>query len=171
MKKHPIIECLAALLITLPSLAGASECQPAGDPADIADIQARRAAFNQAIAGKDVSAIEDVLADDVVLVSGTDSDLFLGRDAQVAIWRGDFGSDDRAIYVRTPRCLRVSGIVPVALEHGAWRGERVNDPDAFAAGSYAAKWRKLDGEWRLEGELFSTESCGGGFCPEPPAGE
>lgn len=34
------------------------------------------------------------------------------------------------------------------------------------AGSYSAKWRRDDGAWRLEAEIFSTESCGGTYCPE-----
>jgi hypothetical protein len=67
-------------------------------------------------------------------------------------------------------CVRVSEAFPVALESGHWRGERQGQADAsgaksFAAGSYAAKWRRVDGTWLLEAELFSTEDCGGDFCP------
>jgi hypothetical protein len=40
-----------------------------------------------------------------------------------------------------------------------------------SAGVYAAKWRRVDGAWLLEAELFATEACGGDFCPaaEDPA--
>jgi hypothetical protein len=67
--------------------------------------------------------------------------------------------------VRTTECVRVSEAFPVALESGRWRGERDANAANFAAGAYAAKWRRVDGTWLLEAELFSTEACGGDFCP------
>ena len=57
-------------------------------------------------------------------------------------------------------------VYPVALEYGTWRGEKPDGAASFAAGSYAAKWRTVDGLWRLESEIFATEDCGGDFCPE-----
>ena len=131
---------------------------------DAAAVRSQRQAFNQAIADQDDEVIAAVLAEDVILVTGTDSDLFDDRDAQVAIWKDDFLLDDRAIYVRTTKCVRVSGVYPVALELGAWRGERIDDAASVAAGSYSAKWRKVEGQWLLEAEIFSTETCSGSFC-------
>jgi len=169
MKQHLVRILLTGLLVAAAIPSEAADCEDAGgDPADAEAIRAQRLAFNLAIAEKNADLIENILDEDVILVTGTDSDLFGDRDDQVAIWRDDFATEDRAIYVRTTGCLRVSGVAPVALETGTWRGETVSDARVFAAGSYAAKWRKVKKQWRLEAEIFSTESCGGRFCPAEP---
>ena len=129
-------------------------------------VRAARAAFNPAIADKDIDTIAALLAPDVTLVTGTDSTLFNGRDAQLSIWSEDFEAAERAIYDRATNCVSVSPIFPIAFETGSWRGVRTDDPASFAEGSYSAKWRQADGVWQLEAEIFSTERCGGSFCPE-----
>jgi ketosteroid isomerase-like protein len=123
-----------------------------------APIAERRQAFNTAIRDADLTAIEAVLAPDVVLVTGTDSDLFQGREAQLAVWRADFEkkADDRMVYVRTSKCVERSDLAPIALEHGHWRGE--GPAGTFAAGRYTAKWR-LEGEWRIEAEVFMRRAA------------
>jgi len=165
MKNLAGLSLLFVLLNPLTTLASGQDCANEGDPAAVESVRAQRQAFNQAIAGKDLSGVEQVLHQNVLLVTGTNSDVYSGLEAQVAIWRDDFTDPDRAVYVRTPRCIRVSAVVPVALEYGSWRGERPTREGEFAAGSYAAKWRKVDGNWQLESEIFATEACGGGFCP------
>lgn len=160
---------ISAFIIAVPAFAG--ECKSSGDRAAIDAVKAQRDRFNQAIAEKDLPVVEAVLKENVQLVTGTNSDLFEGRDAQLALWGDDFQSPERAIYVRTPHCIRVSNVVPVALEQGRWRGERARDGASFAAGSYAAKWRLTEGAWRIEAEIFATEACGGDFCPKESGGE
>lgn len=140
------------------------DCVGPDDPT-AAGVYAARAAFNQAIAEKNITAIRGVLAEGVLLVTGTDSTVFNGRSAQLSIWQTDFEAAERAIYERTTTCVSISPLLPIALETGTWRGARTDDANDFAAGSYAAKWRKIDGAWRLEAEIFSTEDCGGSFCP------
>lgn len=142
----------------------APACMDAESPAG-ADIRLARAAFNDAIRDKDLAAIAALLAEDVTLITGTDSTLFNGREAQLAIWREDFEADTRAIYDRTTECVSVSAVFPIAFETGSWRGVSTDDAATFAGGIYSAKWRKVDGAWQLEAEIFSTEICGGSFCP------
>jgi len=118
-------------------------------------IRARRALFNRAIAEGDVAAIGPVLARDCVMLTGTDSAVLAGRLAQVKVWRREFAAPARDIYVRTPTAFDISGVEPIAMEHGAWQatsaaGERT------AGGTYAAKWRQQAGEWVIEAELFVT---------------
>lgn len=60
-------------------------------------------------------------------------------------------------------CVRLSFIAPIAMETGAW-SEAVGD-DNFAAGSYAATWRKVDGAWALDEDLRTIEGCAGTLCP------
>ena len=159
------------MLIVLLAPAPALSCESAGDAAEIDAVHAQRAAFNAAIAAEDLETIAAVLHENVLLVTGTASEVFSGRAAQVALWQDDFAESERAVYLRTPECVRVSAEFPVALETGRWRGEWEGDPGRFAAGAYAAKWRRVDGAWLLEAELFATEACGGDFCPaaEDPA--
>lgn len=146
------------------TLAQPLECTNPDDP-NAAAVYAARAAFNQAITEEDIDAIRTVLAEDALLVTGTDSTVFDGRSAQLSIWQTDFEAAERAIYERTATCVSVSLLLPIALETGTWRGVRTDDANDFAAGTYAAKWRNIDGAWRLEAEIYSTESCGGSFCP------
>lgn len=161
-RQFGLLLLLATGLAAQVSVAG--DCQSSGDPRAVAAINAERQAFNQAIATQDLPGIERVLHTNAILVTGTDSEVFVGREAQVAIWRADFATARRALYVRTTTCVQVSATAPVAMELGRWRGQRPTAAD-FAAGSYAAKWRRVDDAWRLEAEIFVTEACGGDFCP------
>lgn len=164
MQNHTFKTLLFLALICLPPLAWSQQCEDQ-DGAAAAAIKAQRQAFNQAIIDKDIGAIENVLHEQVLLVTGTDSEVFRGAEAQLAIWSDDFTDPDRVVYTRTPQCVRVSAVAPVALETGNWRGVISTRPNDFAAGSYAAKWRNSVTGWRLESEIFATEACGGVFCP------
>lgn len=146
-------------------IAAAALCAAAGDSA-AAQIAAARDAFNRAIAEKDAEAIAGVLADRVLLVTGTDSEVVVGRAAQVDLWRTDFERPDRLVYVRTPECVSMSPLYPIAAETGAWRGAPEKGGDDHVGGIYAAKWRRVEDRWRLEAETFATMSCGGALCPD-----
>ena len=129
-------------------------------------VQEARAGFNKAILEKDIDGVAAVLADDVVLISGTDSLQFAGRNAQLELWREEFARDDRLIYDRSPACVTVSKLYPIAMEIGEWRGSRSAGDENFVGGSYSAKWRKVDDRWVIEAETFITTACGGALCPE-----
>jgi ketosteroid isomerase-like protein len=165
-RKHLVVLALSAALAP----PAANACQSAGPATAIDAVRAQRVAFNEAIARKDIEAVAAALHDNIILVTGTASEVFTGRAAQVSLWQKDFADPGRAVYVRTTDCVRVSEVFPVALETGRWRGVREGQADSsadrsFAAGVYAAKWRRVDGTWLLESEIFATESCGGAFCP------
>lgn len=158
---------LALLVSTAFSPAVAVSCDNTGTVGDteaVERIRSQRAQFNQAIAKKNIEAIRLVLAEDVTTITGTDSDLFNGREMQLALWQSEFENADRAIYVRSTECVQISPTFPIAMEYGTWRGERPAKQN-FATGSYSAKWRRVEGTWLLESEIFMTEACGGDFCP------
>lgn len=128
-------------------------------------IRQRRAGFNDAIRVGDIDGVADILADDVILVAGTHSDLFVGRAQQLEVWSDDFDSgSDRVIYRRVPHCITLSDVTEMAMEEGRWRGE--NPSGEFAAGRYTAKWRLINDSWELEAEVFMTEVCEGAFCAD-----
>lgn len=115
-----------------------------------------RAAFNQAISEKKTGPIKRLLVEDVVLVTGTDSGVISGRDAQVEVWREDFKQPSRFVYVRTPACILPSEEEPIATELGTWVGKPEKADGSEVRGDYTAKWRQVDGKWKLEAEIFTT---------------
>lgn len=108
-------------LIAQGAFAENDNCASPNEPA-AAGVLTACAAFNMAIAGKDIDTISAVLADDAVLVTGTASELFFGRDAQLALWQSDFEAGQPKVYERKSRCISMSPLLPIALETGGWRG-------------------------------------------------
>jgi ketosteroid isomerase-like protein len=119
-------------------------------------IRSNRAAFNAALARADLDAIRPILAPNAILLTGTDSALLSGRQAQLTAWKREFKSPERAIYTRTPDDVTVSSIEPIAFEHGCWKGVSASDGHELASGTYTAKWRLFDVDWRIEAELYLT---------------
>lgn len=124
--------------------------------ADDLAIRLRRAAFNAALAQKDLSAISPVLSLHTVMITGTDSAILSGRKAQLMAWKREFAAKDPTVYVRTPERIELSALEPLAMEYGQWRGCQASDNGLLAAGTYVAKWRKANGEWVIEAEIYLT---------------
>ena len=127
---------------------------PADTATDLA-IRLRRAAFNRALAERDLSAIQPILAPDAVLVAGTDSALLSGRKAQLLAWRREFAAPDPTTYTRTPDRIEPSPAGPMAMEHGHWQGVTASGT-MLAHGSYVAKWRRVGADWVIEAEIYLT---------------
>src|SRR3546814_17125786 len=66
----------------------------------------------------------DLLGRDVVMVTGSDSAVVSGRNAQIKAWRREFDSPARAVYTRKPVRVAISRVEPVALEQGHRSEER-----------------------------------------------
>jgi len=128
-------------------------------------IRTQRAAFNRALAGGNVRGIAPILADDVQLVTGADSMIVSGKAAQLALWSEDLAGPKRRFYVRKPLHIRISTVGPMALETGEWRGFQMSAKHNWASGDYVAKWRRIDGTWKIESETYMATACGGSFCP------
>jgi ketosteroid isomerase-like protein len=120
-------------------------------------IRTRRAAFNRAIEAGDAAAIGPILARDCVMVTGTDSAVIAGRNAQVKIWQREFAAKSRLVYTRLPTAITVSPVEPIALEQGEWQGADAGGI-ILASGVYTAKWREVGGQWVIEAEIFVTLS-------------
>ena len=119
-------------------------------------IRTRRAAFNCAIEAGDAAAIGPILARDCVMLTGTDSAVIAGRNAQVKVWQREFAAPNRLIYTRTPIAITMSPVEPIALEQGEWQGVEKTGGALAASGVYTAKWRELSGQWVIEAEIFVT---------------
>ncbi len=129
-------------------------------------IRDQRAAFNRAIAAADLAAIAAVLADNVQMITGSDSVHVAGKQAHLDRWAESFKDPNRLVYVRTPDRVTMSPLLPIALETGHWRGVPTASPNDWIGGDYTAKWRRIDGVWRVEVETYVTMRCGGRGCPK-----
>jgi ketosteroid isomerase-like protein len=130
------------------------------------DIRAQRAAFNRAIAAADVPAIAEVLADNVQMITGSDSVHVAGKQAHLDRWTDGFKDPNRLVYVRTTDRVTVSPLLPIALETGHWRGAAAGAAKDWIGGDYTAKWRRIEGVWRDEVETYVSMQCGGSLCPQ-----
>ena len=124
-------------------------------PVDLT-IRLRRAAFNSALAERNLDAIAPLLGQHAILVAGTDSAVIAGRKAQLLAWKHEFGAATRTIYVRTPATIVASPIEPIAFEHGHWQGVDAATGQHVTSGDYTAKWRRIAGDWVIEAELYLT---------------
>lgn len=162
-----------ALLVATTALFGtacapqpvASEKAENSESASVAEVIAARDAFNKAIAEGDIEGISSALNENVILVTGTDSDIYLGRDAQTSLWQSDLDQASRLVCKRTPNSVNSSELYQIAHEIGSWRCHALNDQTNDVTRHYAAKWRRTDGTWRLEAETYTTLQCTGTFCP------
>ena len=118
-------------------------------------IRLARATFNRALAAANLDQIRPLLTQNAVLITGTDSAVLTGRQAQLLAWKREFAAANRTVYTRTPATITLSPVEPIALEQGQWTGTR-GDGTLLASGTYAAKWRRLAAGWAIEAEIYVT---------------
>ncbi len=121
------------------------------------NIIQQRDLFNKAISNADLKSIASILSESVILVTGSNSEMFNGKQAQLDIWESGFKKGgDRDIYLRTTDCVSISDLGYMAIEYGQWKG--VRDKTTLYSGSYSAKWRfdNASQSWLLQAEIFMT---------------
>jgi len=158
LAKHAI--AAAALLGSMGST------QPPGDEQLIREARARS---NAAIAAHDAAGIARFWMPDVHIVTSTSSQAS-GREPNQQRMAQQFTNRPDTIYVRQPATVEVFAAWNVASERGEWTG-RWTEPDGALeiGGSYQAQWRKVDGQWLIQAELFVPTRCkGGAYCRQRP---
>ena len=81
-----------------------------------------------------------------------------------------FETRSDTVYVRTPGAVEVFAPWNVASERGEWIG-RWTEPDGKLeiGGTYQAQWRKIDGRWLIQAELYVPTHCQGSkYCRQRP---
>ena len=116
---------------------------------DVAAIKAARMASNKFIAEHDINGLSKFLLDDFVQVRGNSTHL-TGKDTILASWAKLFISNPKVSYVRNPTEIIISDNDSLAWETGKWIG--VNSYSK--GGNYSAMWRRWNGEWKIQAELF-----------------
>lgn len=157
-----------ALIIVMagpPSVAA----QAPAEPLTAAAVRAARERSNTAIAKRDTAALEAMASPSYHSVSSRNAHTN-GRDQVRTQWRNQFTAHSDVSYVRTPTAVRVFAPWQMAEENGTWVGRWAeSDGQVEIRGTYTAKWRRLDGTWLLEAEVFTPRSCtGSAYCNTPP---
>lgn len=136
---------------------------------DVAAIRAARADSNAAIARRDVPGISRHWMPDVHIVTSTSAQ-GSGRDANRQRMARQFTNRPDTVYVRTPSAVDVFQAWEVASERGDWTG-RWTEPDGVVdiSGTYLAQWRRVNGTWLVQSELFVPTRCRGSkYCATRP---
>ena len=82
MRRTNVLVLTLSLLAVCTSNASDPQCSHSGDTGEVDNTQNQRQSFNRAISDKDIRAIENVLHDEVILITGSDSDAYLIQCAQ-----------------------------------------------------------------------------------------
>ncbi len=157
--------CVAAVAL-LVVFAGTPSALQSGDESLIREARARS---NRAIAAHDLAAIAREWAADLHVVSSTSAQT-AGRDANRERMATQFKNRPDTVYVRTPTAIAVNPAWAVASERGEWTG-RWTEPDGKLeiGGTYQAQWRKIEGQWLIQAELFVPTHCTGSkYCRQRP---
>ena len=116
---------------------------------EVSAIKTARMASNKFIAEHNIEGLAKFLLDDFVQVRGNATHL-TGKDNILASWAKLFISNPKVSYVRNPTEIIISDNDTLAWETGKWIG--INSYSK--GGNYSAMWRKWNGEWKLQAELF-----------------
>lgn len=156
-----------AVPVAVAMAAGAGQSGAGGD--DASAIRAARADSNRAIARHDVDGIAKHWLANVSIVTSTgahdDS-----TEANAGRMRAQFTRRPDTVYVRTPTSVEVFTAWSVASERGEWTG-RWTEPDGVVniGGTYLAQWRKVNGAWLIQAEVFVPTRCtGSAYCAAHP---
>ena len=113
-------------------------------------ISKARQTSNEAIARQDVEGISKFWLDDYVVIRGSGA-VEQGKEANRASWRKIFKETPQTYFERIPSEIIISKNNPdLAWESGEWKGFNTYSK----GGRYSAQWKKNDGEWKLQAELF-----------------
>jgi ketosteroid isomerase-like protein len=156
-------------LLTVWMLVVASGVALAQSPADEKLIRDARAASNAAIAKHDTVGIARFWMDDIHITTSTSAHA-TGRAPNADRMTQQFQRRPDTVYVRTPSTIDVFSEWAVASERGEWVG-RWAEPDGKVeiTGTYLAQWRKVDGRWLIQSELYVPTKCKGSkYCAQRP---
>ncbi|MBC7896091.1 MAG: nuclear transport factor 2 family protein [Cytophagaceae bacterium] len=133
------------------------------------EIRRLRASSNAAIARHDTAGLGAILAPNVIVVSSNSAHID-GRDANVQRFAEQFRSRPDVTYRRVPTTVQVFAPWGMASEQGRWSGSWTDgDGKVSIGGTYFAKWRQLNGAWRVESETYVPDRCGGSaYCTVVP---
>ena len=114
---------------------------------DEACIRQARAASNAAIAKHDAEAAARFWMKDIIVISG-EGGQYSGRNSLLKTFKKMFESS-ASVFERIPAEIIVAESSILAWETGSWK--YLEEP---LWGNYSAMWRKINGKWLIQSELF-----------------
>jgi ketosteroid isomerase-like protein len=158
---------LFGLCVLLPGASAYSQGSAGGAAAR--EIRRLRELSNAAIARHDTAGLGAILAPNVIVVSSNSAHID-GRDTNVQRFAEQFRARPDVTYRRTPVTVRVFAPWGMASEEGRWSGSwTADDGKVSIGGTYFAKWRQLNGAWRVESETYVPDRCrGSAYCSVVP---
>ena len=163
----PSIRHTAAALLSAALAFGGSVAAQGSNDEQL--IRAARARSNAAIAAHDVPAIAREWMDTIHVLASTSAQTAGTVDNQRR-FTDQFARRPDTVYLRTPGTIEILSSWDVAAERGEWTG-RWTEPDGAVAigGTYLAQWRKINGRWLIQGELYVPTHCRGSkYCSQRP---
>ena len=160
------ITTVAAVLVFIATVCTGSRIGAQTDEQAIRDLRARS---NAAIAAHDLAGIARPWLNDVHVVSSTSAQT-AGSQANQQRMARQFETRPDTIYVRTPATIDIYAPWNVASERGTWVG-RWTEPDGKLeiGGTYLAQWRRVEGRWMIQAELYVPTHCrGANYCKQRP---
>ena len=169
------VSCLALLFALsalachpLPAQSGTQGNQSATS-SDVAAIRAIRAELNLGLVRRDTGLIARHWVPNVV-ATGYAGVTTTGRDAQVQNFARIFADSTWGGGLRTPTSIEVSPDLGSAAEQGEFVWRQTTGPAARTiTGRYLVVWVRVQGEWRIRGELYGATRCEGAGCIPAPA--
>lgn len=165
------ISSLAFLLVLSPLMPSALSAQSAARDTlsatnpDAAAIRAARAELNRGLARRDTGLIARYWLSDAV-TTGYAGRTVTGRAALVENFVRTFADSMWGGGVRTPTSIQLSPELGTAAEQGEFVWRQTTGPAArTVTGRYLVVWVKVQGEWRIRGELYGATRCEGAGCP------
>lgn len=132
-------------------------------------IREARARSNAAIRAQDPAAMARLWMDDVHVVRSTGAQV-AGRERNQQRMAQQFATRPDTIYVRQPSAIDLYLPWAMASERGEWTA-RWTEPDGAVdmAGTYMAQWRRIDGVWLIQAEIYVPTRCAGSrYCNQHP---
>ena len=119
----------------------------------VAEIRAARAAYNAAIAARDVAGMRAVFGDAYVGIAGSGGEVISGAEAMTDYFARSFKMPGFLGFVRTPDVVTVAQPPVRAMERGHWSG---GSTSGRLSGEYLAVWVPTAKGWKLRSETFVT---------------
>ena len=114
---------------------------------DILSIKKARTASNEAIKRKDASGVSAYWLPDFIQIAG-DGSHTVGREKIAKDWKRMF-LNSSPVFERLPDDIIIAESGNIAWEKGTWAYK-----DEVYKGNYSAMWRKNNGRWLTQCELY-----------------
>jgi ketosteroid isomerase-like protein len=167
--RYPVVAAAMVVACAATSYFQANPVRARQQSSDEQLIREARERSNAAIAAHDPTAMSRLWMDDVHVVRSTGAQV-AGKERNQQRMAQQFATRPDTIYVRKPAAIDVYLPWAMASERGDWTA-RWKEPDGLVetSGIYMAQWRRIDGVWLIQAELYVPTRCvGSKYCSQRP---